>query len=234
MKKLLTISVIISAVTVIISCSDVKRSPGSDYMADMRYSRAYETYEDNQNLKQRNINYTGMPVAGTVKRGEVFPFSIPKDNDGDSTNYVASRQVTNPLPPLNEAGLKEAERLYLVNCGICHGTKLDGNGPLYNNGNGPYPAAPRNLVGDPYILGMPDGQMFYSITYGKGVMGPYGSQLSTSQRWMIVHYLNVMQAGGGTGAASKPADSAAATGSSATGAAGGAAAAGSTTGSTTR
>jgi mono/diheme cytochrome c family protein len=35
----------------------------------------------------------------------------------------------------------EAERLYLINCGICHGTKLDGNGPLYNDGKGPYPAA---------------------------------------------------------------------------------------------
>src|SRR5688572_2187121 len=126
MKKLLTISVMISALLVIISCSDVKRSPGSDYMPDMRYSRAYETYEDNANLRERNINYTGMPVAGTIKRGEVFPFAVPKDREGDSTNYVAARQVTNPLPPLNEAGLKEAARLYLVNCGICHGTKLDG------------------------------------------------------------------------------------------------------------
>jgi mono/diheme cytochrome c family protein len=201
MKKIFTISVVISALAVIVSCSDIKRGPGSDYMPDMRYSRAYETYEANENLKSRNINYTGMPVAGTVKRGETFPFSIPKDKDGDSTNYIASRQVTNPLPPLNQNQLKEAERLYLINCGICHGTALDGNGPLYNGGNGPYPAAPRNLVADPHVAGMPDGQMFYSITYGKGVMGPYGPQLSTSQRWMIVHYINTKQGGGGSAAA---------------------------------
>ena len=43
--------------------------------------------------------------------------------------------------------MKEAERLYLVNCGICHGPKLDGNGPLWKDGDGPYPSAPKNLVG---------------------------------------------------------------------------------------
>jgi mono/diheme cytochrome c family protein len=212
MKKLFTISVVISALLLVISCSDIKRNPGSDYMPDMRYSRAYETYDGHQNLKGRNINYTGMPVAGTVKRGEAFPFSIPKDKEGDSTNYITSRQVTNPLPPLNQVQLKEAERLYLVNCGICHGTALDGNGPLYNGGNGPYPAAPRNLASDPYILAMPDGQMFYSITYGKGVMGPYGPQLSTSQRWMIVHYLNSKQGGGGNAPAAGADSAAASTG----------------------
>ena len=41
----------------------------------------------------------------------------------------------------------EAERLYLVNCGICHGPKLDGNGPLYKGGDGPFLAKPANLVG---------------------------------------------------------------------------------------
>ena len=204
MKKLFTISVSLSAICIAVSCSDIKRSPGHDYMPDMRYSRAYETYEAHDNLRERGINYTANPVAGTVKRGEAFPFSIPKDRDGDSVNYVAARQVTNPIPLADSLQLKEAERLYLINCGICHGTKLDGNGPLYNNGNGPYIAKPRNLVEDPHVLGMADGQMFYSITYGRGSMGPYGPQLSTSQRWMIVHYLNAKQAeaagGGGTAA----------------------------------
>jgi mono/diheme cytochrome c family protein len=125
--------------------------------------------------------------------------------------------VKNPLPQLNATQLKEAERLYLVNCGICHGQKLDGNGPLYNGGNGPYAAAPRNLVTDPVVANMPDGQMFYSITYGKGAMGPYGPQLSTSQRWMIVHYINAKQneAGGGSAAPAQSDSTAVSSGDSA-------------------
>jgi mono/diheme cytochrome c family protein len=179
------------------ACSDVKRKPGRIYMPDMAYSRAYETYASTANLDSHGIHYDKRPVPGTIKRGELFPFPIAKDaNPSDSTNYVLSKQVQNPMRPLNPVQMKEAERLYLVNCGICHGAKLDGNGPLYNGGNGPYAAAPRNLATDPVVVNMPDGQMFYSITYGKGQMGPYGPQLSTTQRWMIVHYINSVQSGG--------------------------------------
>lgn len=205
MKKLSVISFILFTMVVVVSCSDVRRSRGREYMPDMAYSRAYETYAPHENLQQRGINYTAMPVPGTIKRGESFPFSIPKDKEGDSTNYVAARQVVNPLPALDSTQLKEAERMYLINCGICHGPNLDGNGPLYNGGNGPYPAAPKNLVGDAVVSVMPEGQIFYSVTYGKGQMGPYGSQLSTSQRWRIIHYVKSKQlaakagaSGGGT------------------------------------
>lgn len=190
MKK---ISIISAFVLVIAAwgCSDVKRSPNRVYMPDMAYSRAYETYAPTDHLDSQGIRYNKMPVPGTVKRGELFPFPLSIDLPGDTTNYSLSRQVQNPMPALNEVQMKEAERLYLVQCGICHGQKLDGNGPLYNGGNGPYAAAPKNLM----TLDMPDGQMFYSITYGKGQMGPYGPQLSTTQRWMIVHYINAMQGG---------------------------------------
>ena len=62
-------------------------------MPDMAYSRAYETYAPHENLKEKNIYYDALPVSGTIKRGEMFPFAIPKDKDGDSTNYVAAKQV---------------------------------------------------------------------------------------------------------------------------------------------
>jgi mono/diheme cytochrome c family protein len=193
-----------------------KRSPGLTYMPDMAYSRAYETYASTANLDSLGIHYDKQPVPGTVKRGELFPFPYRQDAGVDSTNYILSKQVANPLDSMDAGLMKEAERLYLVNCAICHGGKLDGNGPLYNSGNGPYAAAPRNLL-DPYSVSMPDGQMFYSITYGKGQMGPYGPQLSTSQRWMIVNYIRGKQseAGGGpspTTAANRKADSTAAAG----------------------
>jgi mono/diheme cytochrome c family protein len=203
MKKVSIISVLVLVIATV-GCNDVKRHPGRVYMPDMGYSRAYETYASTTNLDSHGIKYTRMPVPGTVKRGDVFPFPIAKDKQGDTTNYVLSKQVTNPLSKLEAKDMAEAERLYLVNCGICHGTKLDGNGPLYNGGNGPFAAAPKNLVADAGVKAMPDGQMFYSITYGKGQMGPYGPQLSTKQRWMIVDYINSKQdeanGGGAAGA----------------------------------
>ena len=90
-------------------------------------------------------------------------------------------------------GLSQAERLYLINCGICHGAKLNGNGPLYKDGTGPYSAAPKNLIADPLVSVMPEGQMFYSVAYGKNMMGSYASQLSRKQRWMVIRYIKNKQ-----------------------------------------
>src|SRR6185312_16419626 len=181
------------------ACSDeVRRSPGRVYMPDMAYSRAYETYsvtpEEKEALLKKGIHYSNIPVAGTIKRGELFPFALTKDKEGDSTNYVASKAVKNPIPTLDSASMVEAHRLYLVNCGICHGPKLDGNGPLYKGGDGPFPAKPATLVGDAKYEAMPEGQMFYSVTYGKNKMGSYASQLSTRQRWMVIAYIKSKQA----------------------------------------
>jgi mono/diheme cytochrome c family protein len=183
---------------VLASCNDVRRDPGRAYMPDMSYSRAYETYaltpEERENLLKEGIHFTDMPVPGTLKRGALFPFDITKDKEGDTTNYVASRAVKNPLSSLDEPTMVEAERLYLVNCGICHGTKLDGNGPLYKGGDGPFPAKPATLVGDAKYESMPEGQMYYSVTYGKNKMGSYASQLDTRQRWMVIAYVKSKQA----------------------------------------
>ncbi|HEX6333604.1 MAG TPA: cytochrome c [Flavisolibacter sp.] len=170
-------------------------NPGSAYMPDMYYSRAYETYGYNNvegeydSLRRRGINFTSMPVPGTVARGEHFNYWLTADSAG----LQAAQSLKNPfdtmaVTPATAGMMKEAERLYLVNCGICHGTNLDGNGPLYNNGNGPYPAKPRELNGD-YTRNLTDGHVYHVITFGKGAMGSYSSQLTPEQRWWVIKYM---------------------------------------------
>ncbi len=198
MKKIVILSFVIVTMTAIVTgCSDIQREPGKVYMPDMGYSRAYETYamteEQKAELLKKGIHFSNTPVPGTIKRDELLPFLIGKDGAGDSANYVASKAVKNPLSSMDTV---EAERLYLVNCGICHGPKLDGNGPLYRGGDGPFPAKPATLVGDAKYEAMPEGQMFYSATYGKNKMGSYASQLNTKQRWMVIAYIKSKQAAG--------------------------------------
>jgi mono/diheme cytochrome c family protein len=197
MKKLSILSLVVAIVVLAVSCDGVKRKPGRVYMPDMAYSRAYETYsvteEAKKELEKKGIHFSNVPVAGTIKRGELFPFLVAKDADGDTTNYTASKLVKNPLTSMDTV---EAERLYLVNCAICHGAKLDGNGPLYKGGEGPFPSKPATLVGDARYEAMPDGQMYYSVTYGKNKMGSYASQLNTHQRWMVIAYIKSKQNAG--------------------------------------
>ena len=176
---------------VAISCSDVKRNRGKVYMPDMSDSRAYETYSHNPVFIDGQTNRE--PVAGTVKRGQLINFHLAMDKTGDTANYFASKAIRNPLPALSEVDMKETERLYLINCGICHGAKMDGNGPLWKNGDGPFPAKPASLVGDAKYENMPEGQMFYSVAYGKNLMGSYASQLDAKQRWMIIAYIKSKQ-----------------------------------------
>jgi mono/diheme cytochrome c family protein len=211
MKKLSIISLSLTLLLIAIGCNEVKRKPGKTYMPDMAVSRAYETYSASPIWKDGQTNRE--PVAGTVKRGETMPFHIAKDGMGDTSHYYASRSVKNPLPALNAVDMKEAERLYLIHCAICHGTKLDGNGPLYKGGDGPFPAKPATLVGDAKYEAMPEGQMYYSLTYGKNLMGSYASQLATKERWMVISYIKSKQ---NPAAASPAATPAAVTDSTAT------------------
>ena len=200
MKKLSIIAFLCIGAAVV-SCNDVKREQNSVYMPDMAYSRAYETYAERDSLvfttdeSQRGskIFYNNKPVAGTIARGEEMPFTFTKDATGDTTNYVASKSFKSPIDSLSKDQLVEAERLYLINCGICHGKNLDGNGPLYKDGSGPYPAKPAALASDAKYISMPEGQMFYYVTYGKNLMGSYASQLSRKQRWQVIYYIKQKQ-----------------------------------------
>jgi len=204
MKGIYIIASIALVTTTFTSCSDdVKRTPSNIYMPDMAYSRALETYAEKdssiftENEAERGqgnkIFYNDLPVSGSIFRGEEVPFTITKDKLGDTTNYTASKLIKSPLDSLDSKQLVEAERLYLINCGICHGKNLDGNGPLYKGGEGPYPAKPATLVGDTKYEAMPEGQMYYSIAYGRNLMGSYASQLTRKQRWEVIAYIKQKQ-----------------------------------------
>jgi mono/diheme cytochrome c family protein len=212
MRKFILAMAIVASAAVFVGCGADKNDPGRAYMPDMYYSRAYEAYGYNNvggeydSLRRRGILYTGVPVYGTVARGEMLSYRLTPDSAGMTKAETTLRN------PFDSAGvspqlLKEGERLYLVNCGICHGTKLDGNGPLFNNGQGPYPAAPRTLIDD-QAKTWTDGHYFHVISFGIRQMGSYASQLRPDQRWWVINYIRSVQAGP---AGAKPDSTAAAT-----------------------
>ncbi len=203
MKKItivLSQVVVIGLITLMSSCGD-KRKPGLTYMPDMAYSRAYESYAAN-NLANDNINYVPYPVEGTIRRGDLFPYPLPDDSNG----YKMSAEIKDPLQPLDTAQMQEAARLFNINCAICHGPKMDAQGPLATGGKVP---AVANLTLAQYVK-MPVGTMFHSITYGKNNMGSYASQLTRKQRWMVIQYVKATQMGTTDGNAVAWADSTAA------------------------
>jgi mono/diheme cytochrome c family protein len=192
MKKFLNIAGCVVLAIVLVSCDSTRRDPGRAYMPDMAYSTAYETYASTERLEKKGVHFTGRPVEGTIARGDMMPYALKNDSVG----YVQSAAIKSPVSA-SDVDMKNAERLYLINCGICHGAKLDGNGPLYKGGDGPYTAAPKNFMDDA-MKSMTEGTMFHSVTYGKGQMGSYASQLNTHQRWEVIAYIKSKQFPSGT------------------------------------
>lgn len=206
MKRFFIIALSVAGVAFMVSCNKTRRSPGSYYMPDMTYGRAYETYSamdsnkftTDSNLAGKKIYYNHLPVQGTIARGDML-WVYPNKNDAEG--YASSGSVKNPLN-VDSIDMKEAERLYLINCGICHGSKLDGNGPLWKGGDGPFPAAPKNFLDDA-MKSMPEGTMYHSVLYGRNTMGSYASQLNVRQRWEVIAYIKMKQ--GVTGGTAAPA-----------------------------
>ena len=184
--KILIAFIMIIGFTVVLQSCDSKREPGKTYMPDMAYSRAYEAYAPNS-LSKEDVNYVPYPVEGTIRRGDLFPYTLLNDSAG----YAMSAQVKDPLPPNTPDQMKEAERLFNINCAICHGAKMDAQGPLSTGGKIP---AVANLTLAQYVA-MPEGTMFHSVTYGLRNMGSYASQLSREQRWMVIQYVKAFQTG---------------------------------------
>ena len=191
MKKIAIIStLIITTAVVFISC-DSKRQPGKIYMPDMTYSRAYETYALRDSTiftldaaeAGHKIYYNGQSVNGSMKRGELAPYTVPNDSNG---LLNLSSLVKNPLAPLTTADSAEAGRLFNINCGICHGLKAEANGPVAAKIGGV-----KSIIASSPTYS--DGRLFFVMTYGQNNMGSYASQLSREQRWRIVQYIRTLE-----------------------------------------
>lgn len=114
---------------------------------------------------------------------------------------------------LDEELLERGKQRYRINCTSCHGESGNGKGivgkywgfpPARESGqsaesfdeamagyNGIPPTA--NLL-DARVKAFPEGQLFWTITHGKGLMGGYGATINVRDRWAIVAYVRALQA----------------------------------------
>lgn len=179
-KNIFSLVIAGSAMVFIASCGKGNPdSPGVEYMPDMYRSPSLET-----NMMQPYMGDSMMtnrqPAAGTVPRGYMPDLYTPADSNGYEE---AGKNLKNPLPA-TPAILAEGEKLYTSYCVHCHGATGGGDGKVAAKLPGPPPP-----YSSPTLMALSEGKMYYSITYGKGLMGPHGPLLSQEERWKIVHYI---------------------------------------------
>jgi len=108
----------------------------------------------------------------------------------DEDEYALAAADANALKLTEENSesiLKNGKRLFNSKCAHCHGEKGDGNGPMVESGV--YAGVPDYAN----LKELSDGQMFYSIYYGKGAMGAHSSIINKKEIWTIVHYIRQIQ-----------------------------------------
>ncbi len=143
------------------------------------------------------------PVPGTVPMGFVVPEGTAAEgkavaefgwahsddyfNTGTFGDYYGEgfpEAVT-----VDEVLLARGKQRFHINCMPCHGEAGNGQGVVSK-----YWAIPptANLL-DPRVVSMPEGQIFWTITHGKGLMGPYNGTITVKDRWAIVAYVKALQ-----------------------------------------
>lgn len=198
------------------SCVSNPDSSGLEYMPDMYRSPAIEPYVDYGEIRGRQDEKLSMTLSSLTPPANTIPFvgtdsmevmmMLPyarKANDAfkkthgmygaeltKEDSYAAAASDKNPLlltAENSEALMKRGKYLYASKCMHCHGEKGDGNGPMMESGA--YAGVPAYT--DRKELS--EGQIFYSIYYGKGAMGAHSSLLNKKEIWTLVHYVRQFQ-----------------------------------------
>jgi hypothetical protein len=165
---------------------DISRQPPIELFPDMDRQPKLRPQTETRNLFWQDNLSSRLPVAGTVARNS--PFELTPANTGrvpGTTNFVA----INPMPITHQFLARGRDR-YQISCAPCHGAVGDGKGVLSQ-----YGMLPANLhdASVKKIVQQPDGELFHTISNGKGVMAGYASTIAIEDRWAIVAYVRVLQ-----------------------------------------
>jgi mono/diheme cytochrome c family protein len=215
-KALASLAVISITTLLLGSCTADADSSGLEYMPDMYRSPAIEPYVDYGEVRGRENKDMKMKISALVPPMGTVPYF---GTDSTTVNLmlpyfrkanVAFREThglyganlsivdeyalaiadKNPLKLTAENAesiFKQGKELYTAMCQHCHSEKGDGNGPMVLSGA--YAGVPNYTD----RAALSDGQMFYSIYYGKGAMGSHSSQLNKKEIWTLVHYVRKFQ-----------------------------------------
>jgi hypothetical protein len=176
---------IILIICMLSACSRDRNHPGWEYMPDMTYSRAYETYTGNPVFADGRTQQN--PAPGSIPV-ELIPFPYEKTAED---RIRAGRELINPYPDPTEPVLLRGRELFTVYCQHCHGENADGKGYLHTSGKYMYPPAKLNVA---KVQDAPDGEVFHVATMGYNLMRAHGPQIRPEDRWKIVCHVKSFEA----------------------------------------
>ncbi len=209
-------SIIAFSILLFGACTSDPDSSGYEYMPDMYRSPSIETYVDFGEIRGRENKDLKLKLSALTPPRNTIPFCgtdstevrlmLPnlrkanaawKESHGfygvdlsKDDEYLLAANDINPykLTAANSASMMtNGKELFTAMCQHCHGEKGDGNGPMV--ASGAYVGVPAYAT----LTALSDGQIYYSIYYGKNMMGAHNSLLSKKEIWTLVHYVRQFQ-----------------------------------------
>jgi mono/diheme cytochrome c family protein len=183
MKKLLSIVFAGWLLIALVSCGNDRPTERKvQYMGDidMYNPIPYETYSTNPIFD--NGLSAQLPVEGTIARGTAV-YEYPNSEEG---YQMAKDSLRSPLEA-TEKNLENGKAMYIIYCATCHGDKGDGMGTLVKN---------EKFLGVPNYKDrdITQGSIYHVLMYGRNLMGSHSSQLTETERWQVVHYVESLRA----------------------------------------
>ena len=168
--------------------------PDMDRQYKVKYQKPSHFFANGQGSRK--------PVEGTAPIGFTMPLSKEQGIPTSDLDFSVGDDYYNTglygdfygkgFPDnlkADEALLARGQQRFQINCSPCHGESGNGGGIVSKYWMLP-PTA--NLL-DPRVKVMPEGQIFWTITHGKGLMGSYKGTVNVRDRWAIVAYLKALQ-----------------------------------------
>jgi mono/diheme cytochrome c family protein len=138
-------------------------------------------------------NSARAPIPGTVA------MEMPAQNDygatgkwddthwGDGIPVHAAVDGGRPLQ-IDAADMARGRERYTISCEVCHGAAGDGQGITSK-----YGLSGAASYHTDRLRQMTDGELFNTITNGKGMMLGYGYNITSDDRWRIIMYIRALQ-----------------------------------------
>ncbi len=190
MKEIKIAMTLLSSLLVLSSCGR-----GKDYRSSQPNIELLQDMMAGPQIKSQEGSETGgktvrVPPEGTVRRGQHTPEDMKLEDAEKLSNPLKSGEMTTEMSLKYE---NSGQERYTINCAVCHGVKGDGLGILVQKKGDLLLKKPPSLLSETYQK-YSDARIYYVITYGWGLMGNYGTQITDdNERWAVVNYVRELQ-----------------------------------------
>lgn len=200
------------------SCVPLDDAMAVVFRRSMRDQPSFDPYENPRMPPDGSVpfaagNFPGRATDLNVGAPEPVDYDLPPFDAADmarGAQAAVAAGIANPVPASAES-LARGEVMYLRFCAVCHGEQgMSAEAPMIQA----LPVMAAFNLATGAALNQPDGYIYGMIRVGRGLMPPYGHQVTHFDRWHIVNYIRQLQAqasGGPPPGAAPPAPGAPAT-----------------------